>query len=579
MLRKKILSSSLAVVMVLGSLTACGQPENEQKEVENSVVENQTSGEEKVEEEVYEPATVKILAQNVDGALDTWMDMPMGQVFIEKLEEIGIKLELELVAPDSFGDVLNTRMASGVDMPDLISSGWGKANEINNWGKSGLVYSLDELIEKYDTDNSIVGFLDEYSPGSWEVASTLEGDHYYFYYPWRSIDNVEKNTGETVVDVGIFTTYLRADWVEAVGEELKDVYTFDEYINLLKKFREEDANGNGEKDEIIALHPNDFGSGYAPYFGLNGQILCGYKAGDTAVSANIYNENFPEYIKLFQELYECGVYDTVALSTEQTELISMDRVSSYFGNISAEAGSNLLPGYNAEDLETKHYVSVIIDDDGDLSNGYPMIADPRGAGVYTRYFIPTGCENPEAVMRLMDYVYSLEYAEFTQFGLEGEDAGYTRDENGNIMRTNNTTDKGKSLNAIGISWATLPHMLVLPSIQDIKEFDSKDVPKHAYYNELNYLIRSELYDKAIENGTVVYRSTKYAAATEEEMAYINEKENILNTYMNELIIDLVLGRKSLDDLELYQKELEDLGLGKYIEIHQNRYDRLAVKYE
>ena len=48
-------------------------------------------------------------------------------------------------------------------------------------------------------------------------------------------------------------------------------------------------------------------------------------------------------------------------------------------------------------------------------------------------------------------------------------------------------------------------MVLLPSVQDIKESDSADVPKHAHYNELNYLIRSDLHYKAKENGNLVYR--------------------------------------------------------------------------
>lgn len=52
---------------------------------------------------------------------------------------------------------------------------------------------------------------------------------------------------------------------------------------------------------------------------------------------------------------------------------------------------------------------------------------------------------------------------------------------------------------------------------------------------------------------------QYPLTTDEEQETLNEITNTLETYAKELLVDLILGNKSLDDLATYQAELEKLG--------------------
>ena len=71
-------------------------------------------------------------------------------------------------------------------------------------------------------------------------------------------------------------------------------------------------------------------------------------------------------------------------------------------------------------------------------------------------------------------------------------------------------------------------------------------------------------------------SLKLALPTTEEMEKTGEIENVLTTYMKELLTDLVLGNRSIDDLPSYIEELESLGLTEYLEIMQARRDRFVA---
>ena len=78
------------------------------------------------------------------------------------------------------------------------------------------------------------------------------------------------------------------------------------------------------------------------------------------------------------------------------------------------------------------------------------------------------------------------------------------------------------------------------------------------------------------NETYGALSLKLALPTTEEMEKIGEIENVLTTYMAELLTDLVLGNRSIDDLPACLEELESLGLTDYLEIMQARRDRFVA---
>ena len=59
---------------------------------------------------------------------------------------------------------------------------------------------------------------------------------------------------------------IRKDWVDKLG--LAMPATTDELFEVLKAFQEQDANGNGEADEVVAIDFDNFANGLSQYFGL-----------------------------------------------------------------------------------------------------------------------------------------------------------------------------------------------------------------------------------------------------------------------------------------------------------------------
>lgn len=572
-MKKKVLSLLLVGTMLVGMLAGCGDNKDN---VSNNDEKQNTSEQEGGEQEggEQELTTVKILANYLAGVVSgpdwQWDSSVVGQALKKDLEEIGIRLEVELVDAEQISNIVSTRMASGIDLPDLVSYCWqaDANNTIKKWADSGLVYELTTLLEQYDEDGSIMKFYTETAPGAMGLNAFDDGSLYWFSYLWSSEARkyVDKETGTPYTNAdGTRNISIRKDWVEAVGETIKESYTLDELRTLLIKFREEDANGNGLQDEIVAYNIGDFANTIATAFGLTRQTLAGYFEGEYEVFSNFYHENFPAYIEYMKSLYDAGVYDTVAISTPNDQLIAEDRVA-------------LADGYSKWDFESYlptaepgklYYMPVYIDDDGNLDNGFYQYADSTGTASYCNYFIPTVSKNVEAVIRLMDYVYSEDYYKLCQLGVEGY--GYDVDENGNyVVRPNpDALDDMKNLQWITIAPYILPQVYAVQTVNERVYGTEKEEAKGLH----NYKFSTEYYETVMDANMMEFSNQSLAMPTPEEQSFIDEKTSVLHSYANELLTDLIMGRKSLDDMPQYLNEMEELGLKEYVDIIQARLDR------
>ncbi len=572
-MKRRVLTFLLTGAVLAGLLAGCTQKDNTGTQADSKTGGTDKpadDGEGKRADAKEELTTVKILCKNdfsADIKTADWEKYPVSKVVISDLEKIGIRLELECIDNDSFANAVQTRIASGVDIPDLIAYCWAGAgeNDVLELAKNGLVYPVNELVDQYDEDGSIKAFYDEKAPGVWEQLTAADGNLYWFTYLAGVPNRVDKETGTPYVAAYPHTLSIRKDWLEAVGEEVKDVYTPKELADVVKKMQDADVNGNGLKDEVIFTNIDKSSLiGYA--YGLNAGLLCGWFEEQNEVFSNFYHENFPAYIQFMQSLYQDGLIDTAMLTMPQDEMVSQNRVAvaSGYAVQDAVAYEDVLPG--VED-DKSYYIPVLLDTDGDLTNGFTTRVDSVKGTSYCQYFVPKGAQNVEAVARLMDYVYTDAYAVLNQLGLEG--TGYERDENGNYVDIVLPGDDGVSFRDTSCGLYALPSLLTTPLV--VERYNSGDPQYKVDKAEWVYKFRQELFPLADQ---VAFSTQNLAMPTEEESAFISEKVTVLETYASELLADLILGNKSLDNLPGYLEEMEELGLKEYIDIMQARRDRL-----
>lgn len=131
-------------------------------------------------------------------------------------------IELEIIRPDhnKYSEVMEAKFASG-DVPDVMDIG---GSEYAKYGAKGDLYDVTKLIE----NSEVLGKLD-----SKIIDSIKIGGKAYA---------VPHSAGSGVL------TYVREDWLNKLS--LKAPTTYDEYIEVLKAFRDNDPDGNGVKDTI-----------------------------------------------------------------------------------------------------------------------------------------------------------------------------------------------------------------------------------------------------------------------------------------------------------------------------------------
>ena len=126
-------------------------------------------------------------------------------------------------------EAMNLLIAQG-DMPDIVG-GHLIQQPVNQYGPEGAFLPLNDLVKEHAPN--IQAFWEDH-PGLKEAISAYDGNYYYIpYLP-------DGKYGRA--------WFIRQDWLDALGlEQPQDV---DELYDVLVAFRNDDPNGNGQKDEI-----------------------------------------------------------------------------------------------------------------------------------------------------------------------------------------------------------------------------------------------------------------------------------------------------------------------------------------
>lgn len=157
-------------------------------------------------------------------------------------------------------DAFNLMITSG-DLADIVG---GVKDDFNRYGREGAFLPLDELIAEHAPH--IQAYFDA-NPAYRNAAAGADGKLYYIPY-------IQDGT----LSEGWF---IRQDWLEKLGLETPE--TPEEVYTVLKAFREQDPNGNGQKDEV-------------PYFARNqGNMLRLMNLWDARVSGSATYGDFAVY--------------------------------------------------------------------------------------------------------------------------------------------------------------------------------------------------------------------------------------------------------------------------------------------
>ena len=564
----KLLCLALACMLAIGTLAGCGadkqpaaedkpQAESEAADTEADAVADEESN------EVKELRTVSVVGVDMPNASREWWTVEnyptweAGKVWDAKMESIGISLDIETIAADQYAEAMKTRQDAWLDMPDVIKAA-GNYSDWIGYGQAGYTWNIRELLEQYDEDGSIWAYMEKVGGDAFNTILDENGDLWWF--PYVLAQGVEGRPSSC------YTLNLRADWLEKIGVEYKHFYTPEEILDILVKFQEEDVNENGVVDEVININPASEWEPFSAAFGIGRSYIYALSDG-SGVQCKLDHENFDEFIEYCQELYKSGVFSTEILN-EGNNIQASNRASAIFDYQGATYNEKGITGYET----TARYAPVFLDDDGG-EDGFIIAGADSPFAVLSGFLVNKDCEDPQAVVDVMDFVFSDECSDLFFYGVEGISWEYDAELDAKVAINSAAQYDGTAPETCPLN-NVVGNNLVPSALNIEKSMKAWEAgQKREGYPEKDEFSLVALKDANERDIPYLSGTQPYAMMTDAETEAYNAVANTVETYISELLIDLIIGTKNLEDMDVYRAELNELGLDTMIQIREAQYQR------
>lgn len=339
-----------------------------------------------------EPVTLGLYLDFTWIAIDSWT----GIIPEELTKNGGVTFDVTRSADDS---QLGLMIASG-DLPDVIFTD----KEIDRLCDSNLCYSYDELIEQYGID---------WTPSEDRISiakshnANADDEHYYTILQNYSSADEWANAVDGVVP-NLPCVYYRKDIWEALGSPKME--SKEDIINVLKMVKE-------QYPDMIPLNAGNPNWRFSPMQTWYGVRTAYTFDADGNIVLSDTTENYYEYLKYVNQMYREGFFpeENLAITNEddarQMALNGKCFMYEYMARPAHLDQLNTATQANIPEAEWAP-ISPFIDE------SEPMIRDNAGwAGV----FISKNCKDPEAAIKMIAYMSSLEGRRLAIWGREGID--------------------------------------------------------------------------------------------------------------------------------------------------------------
>ncbi len=452
-----------------------------------------------------------------------------------------VKLNWQLISTQVKDEQFNLIMASG-NLPDVMAFYEGQSGfaSVNKFGSEGAFLPLEDLIVKY-APNLKKALLDD--PKVKEAITAADGHIYYI--PMLSALNAARGW------------FIRYDWLDKVGKKVPT--TTDELYDVLVAFRDEDPNGNGLKDEIPLVFRR---RGDDAFYNL-GALAYAFDADpswvvrDGKVSFGPAESQYKDYLEYIAKLYSEKLIDQEVLTragNPRNDLLGKNIAGGLHDWFASTASLNdtlptEIPGFNL-----RHMAPPI----GTVKQPFTRIqmSKVRGDGGWS---ISHSNPNPEATIKMMDYIFSPEGSKLVNFGVEGDTYNMV---NGNPVYTEkitNNPERGfhESLVTNGLEWKI--------GLQQDIEYEKQ------FANAIATEARIDYMDNYIVDEFPVL------SFSEEERMLIDDKLSQINLYTSEMTAKALVGGIKPSEYDKVFGKLNSMGLKEVQAVYQAAYDRKFSK--
>lgn len=565
---KKSVAMLLAASMAI-AITACGSSTGETVNSGSAATNEATkeeagdTGKVTVNETGY-PITSEEITVTLSGPMPSGLEDWTKVADIEEYAtRLGIRLDCNFYETD--WETQLTLMVAGDELPDMLAGCSMNVSDVNEWGEEGYFLDLSEYI---DLMPNLQAFFEKYP--ELEAFCTTSDGHIYGL-PKLRVDMTDRLT----------RSFINKQWLENLGLSMPT--SIDEYYDVLVAFKEQDANGNGDpNDEVPLLFTSDEG-GYSAIektlldaFGIYtsdiNYILQADENGKVELAHT--GDKYKEYLRFLNKLYKEGLMEQEAFTITSDEVTTRQQNEIYgsFGCGSAPfVMANKDISYDANWLA----LAGLYSDFNKERN--VSISSPVQNSILVA--VNGNVENPEAMARFIDYFYTEEGMLSATKGYDGVTFDMVDDELLGTkvpqMRVPEGYTSGEEYRYKG---AILNEALNLveKNIDRQAMFDSSRevLQKPEFVAEYGWAARViDAFKADGVNGIDAYPVVSYTA---EEVKERGDIQKDIKTYLKQARAQFITGELDLDkDWDTYVSTLEQMNLGRLLEIEQAAYDRYS----
>ena len=539
---KRIFSSVLCALLAASVLASCGNGGSSSGAT--SGVTMSANGEYPI---VSEKVTYTVMAPQTNYILDLQTN-----AYTQWLEEkTNVHIDYETVPEAALTEKVNLSLASS-EIPDAyLSCNLDSASQVK-YGKEGVFINLAPLIEKYGYE----------IPKAYEANSLLPGA-------------VTTPDGEIFALAGINECYhclycgrawINQTWLDNLGLDYPE--TTEEFVNVLRAFKEQDANGNGDPNDEI------------PMLGISGMwrascydfLLGSFVYNDFTDRLSVENgtvnyvantEEFREGLRFIRSLIEEELIDPVSLTITEDEAHVLTG-----GDVATVGVATGMAYWNVLSANDEEYIGLSpLEGPNGVRNAFV-----RATGIVAGQFAITNkAENPEILFRWADAQFSEEATYFSSWGPEGE--GWEKAPEG-TLGINGKQALYTVLDGVNNTGADTVQNLAMPNIALANRTSDFRLGQAVGGDDKS---EERLYEAASKYYYPYAKEQTYPlmVMSAEDSAVVNEYKTAINAYVDEMITGFLAGTYDLDkDWDSYLAEFDALGLEDYLKVLQSAYDKV-----
>ena len=468
-------------------------------------------------------------------AMNSWystVDLKDAYLLQKIASNAGVTVDWNLIDPTTYSETVSPMLAAGQDLPDVIQLPDLDTNM--TYLSSGMFVALDE---HFDIMPNYTKYL-EANPSTKAALTAVDG--HIYYVP----QTVVTNNYQPVL-------MYNMPWLEKAGIEAPT--TLDAFVEMLRYFRDNDMNGNGDAADEI---PMSIQSAFLPYmfgpaFGLD--LVSGFYADDAGKVhyAAYETESYKAYLSFLNGLYNEGLLEVEFTSLNRDQIT--ERCANDLTGVTFDYSWQMSNLYSAQYANYDGSVGII-------AGAAPLSGEHEGFYVGRNpisgiFGVNAKSKNIETAIKYLDYAMGEEAQDLYVWGEEG--LTYELDADGNRKFLPRCTEDTIWYQGLGINAPNMPSQQSTPATDVL-------LPAWHVQNDRTFeepFIRAPF--------PVVY-------STVEEASTLSMYLVDVQTYVDERAVAFICGNASIEDeFDSYIETLKNMQIEELISVKQAQYDRFT----